>query len=465
MKPIVCAILIFFCVVCVSPVAKASTFSTDVVFSRSGQNMWGGGDAWTFDKSMFIGLDPKPVGGTLLDWTAANVGASLYGRLDLKAGLDLGIKLDSGSVDVSYPVGVNFTFPDVITEGETITIGSSFELKDGASLSTTFPTITPKAEAVFKLDADLDLNLHYLFDEYGISLVNLHTDYRYDLLDLLSIPTASGDSETYDLSFGSIEVTIPGDLDTEGQLVGNTLVSHTGEFAGEFVDARLNLLSLGELIPPPVGQVFEVFNAIESGGVDHTQSQYMFKYWLNWNMIDLDVGAIARITQDFSFVPEDIIVDLYTGGTKLTSFNIGDSVDLLVPEGGLDITPIFRLDNTFTNETALRIDPLFHFLLVETQGLLSIDVLGIRVLEKESLSFGPLYQYNWTTPGIEIPLYCKDFAMSFSPMRGDSFHLGEGGLVGIEGPDPGEVPEPGSMILFGTGLLALAVAAKLRKRK
>jgi len=462
MKPIVCTTLMVLFFACLLPAAKASTFSTDVVFGKSGQNMWGAGNAWTFDKSLFVGLDPGPVGGTLLDlvWDDLNLGASIYGRLDLKAGLDLGVKLNSGSVDISYPVGVNFTFPDVITEGEMIQIGSSFELKDGASLSTTFPTITPKAEAVFKLDANLDLDLHYGFDEYGLSLVDIHKNYTYDLLDALPIPTASGDSETYNLTYGSIEVTIPGDLDTEGQLVGNTLVAHTGEFAGEFVDARLNLLSLGELLPPPVGAAFKAFNKVESG---HSENWDIFWYWLNWNMIDLDVGAIARITQDFSFVAEDIIVDLYSNGSKLTSFNVGDPAEIMVPEGGLDLTPVFRLDNTFTNETALRIDPLFHFLLVQTQGYMSIDIAGIRILDHRSLFFGPLYQYDWTTPGLEFPLYTKDFAVNFGAMQGDSFHLGEGGPIWIEGPASGEVPEPGSIILFGTGLLALAVVTRLRR--
>jgi hypothetical protein len=466
MKPIVCTTLIFLCFVCLSPAAMGSTFSTDVVFSKSGQNMWGGGDAFTLDKEWFLGVDPPAVGGTLVDLVlpVVNVGVDLYGRLDLKAGLDLGMKIDSGSVDISYPVRVNFSFPDTITEGELITMGSSYEVLGSASLNTTFPSITPKAEAVLKLDADLDFNVHYGFDEYGISLVNLHTDYRYDLLDALGIPTASGDSETYDLGFGSVEVTIPGDLDTVGQLAGNTLIAHTGEFAGEFLDARLNLLSLGELIPPPVGTAFKVFNAVESG---HIENWDVFLFWLNWNMIDLDVGAIARITQDFEFVPEELLVDLYNNGTKLTSFKVGDPVEILIPEGGLNLTPVFRLDNTFTNETALRIDPLFHFLLVQTEGYLSIEdpLFGTRVLNHESLYFGPLYKYDWTTGGPEIPVYTKDFGVSFGQIQGDSFHLGEGGPIGIEGPNLGQVPEPGSLVLFASGLVALTLAVKMRRRK
>src|SRR5512139_478478 len=114
MKRIVCTTLIFLCVACLTPAAQAASLSTDVTFSKSGQNMWGAGSAFTFDKSWFIGLDPDPVGGNIVNlvWKDLNVGARFYGGLDLKAGLDLGMKINSGGVDISYPVGVNFTFPD-----------------------------------------------------------------------------------------------------------------------------------------------------------------------------------------------------------------------------------------------------------------------------------------------------------------------------------------------------------------
>jgi len=456
MKPIVCITLIFLCLFCLSPAVQAESLTTYVTFSKSGQNMWGAGSAFTFDKSWFIGLDPDPVGGNIVNlvWNELNVGARFYGGLDLKAGLDLGMKINSGGVDISYPVGVNFTFPDTITEGEMITIGSSFTVKDGASLNTTFPSITPKAEAVLKVDADLDIDVHYIFDESKISLVDIHKDYRYDLLGALGIPTATGDSETYELGFGNIQVTIPGDLDTVGTLSGGKLIASTGEFSGEFLDARVNLLSLGELIPPPVGTAFKVFNEVESGGVNHTDSEYVFKYWLNWNMIDLDAGAIARITQDFEFVPDELMVDLYTkDGNKLTSFNVGDPVEIFVPEGGLELTPVFSLDNTFTNETGLRIDPAFHILLVETEGFLSIDIPVIgRILSHESLSFGPLFEEDWIAKGFEIPVYTNDFAVDFGSVRGDSFYLGNGGPI----PIPGQVPEPATLLLLGSGLIGLA---------
>jgi len=51
-------------------------------------------------------------------------------------------------------------------------------------------------------------------------------------------------------------------------------------------------------------------------------------------MIDLDAGAIARITQDFEFVPDELMVDLYTkDGNKLTSFNVGDPWKFLCRKG------------------------------------------------------------------------------------------------------------------------------------
>ncbi len=449
MKPIVYTTLIFLCFACLSPAAKAETFSTNLVFSKTGQNMWGAGDAWTFDRSMFLGIQGSKSGGLDLIWDWANAGAAVTGSISYKAGLDLGMKIDSGSVDVAYPVGVTLDFPDVITEGELIHIGSSFSVQNGASLNTSFPSITPKAEAVLQLDANLKIRACYIFDCSNWNLVNANLDYSYDLLAALGIPTATGESATYPLDFGNIEVTIPADLDTVGTVSGNNLVSKTGEFAGEFLDARLNLLTLGELIPGPVGAAFKTFNAIEEGYIYHNDDVFGLSY--AWNTIDLDVGAIARIMQDFEFVP-DLRVDLVTNeGDIFTSFKVGDSVDVIVPEGmgsGIELTPVFSLNNSFTNETGLRIDPVFDFLFLSGDGYLTIR----PVIGHEYIGFGPLVDVTWIEPGLEIPLYSHTFSIDFPEISGDAFSIQVA---------PGQpVPEPGSIVFFGTGLVVLALAAR-----
>ncbi|MBN1570823.1 MAG: PEP-CTERM sorting domain-containing protein [Acidobacteria bacterium] len=462
MKPIVCTTLIFLCIACLLPAAKAATISSDIVFSKSGQNMWGAGDSWTFDKSLFVGWDPSPwTDGLDLLWDGGNIGLEVKGTLDFKAGLDLGMKIDSGSVNIRYPIGVNLTFPEVITEGQMITIGSSFELQGGASLGTTFPSITPKADAVLEVNANLRATGCYLFDCTSWTLFNKNVSYRKDLLEALGIPTASGDSITFDLSFGSIEVTIPGDLDTIGHLEGSSLVAQTGEFAGEFLDARLNLLSLGELIPGPVGLAFKAFNELEEGGhYEHWEPLGIdilaFNVW--WNLIDLDIGAIARITQDFEFVPDKLMVDLVTNqGDAFASFEVGKSVEVTVPQGGLELTPVFTLENTFTNETGVRFDPVFNVLLLEFDGFLTVWPVGIH---HQSIGFGPVLDKEWIINGPDIPLFTNDFSVDFGQVRGGSFYLGTEVM-----PLPGQVPEPGSLVLFGSGIIALAITVRMRRRK
>ena len=201
MKWTLCVISIILYLTCtpISSTLQASTFSTNLIFNTSGQNMWGAGSAWTFDYNKFFGLSGSKSGGIDLIWDWANAGAAVNASISYKAGLDVGMKINSGSVDVAYPVGVALEFPDVITEGELITISSSFGLQNGASLKTSFPSITPKAEAVLELDANLKIKACYLFDCSSWNLVDKTLSYRKDILDALAIPTATKDSQTYSL--------------------------------------------------------------------------------------------------------------------------------------------------------------------------------------------------------------------------------------------------------------------------
>jgi hypothetical protein len=255
--------------------------------------------------------------------------------------------------------------------------------------------------------------------------------------------------------WATIQVTIPDDLDTAGTLVGNNLVSSTGSDAGEFVDARLNLLKMGELIPGDVGAAFAAFNYAEEG--EWYIHPFTFHARVNWNTIDLDAGAIARIEQDFKFVP-DLTIDLLTGsGDTFASFKAGESVNLIAPEGvgdSFELTPVFTLGNSFTNRTGIGVDPVFDIRVLEFGYAATVHEVGFHAED----SFGPLYKDEWILSGFRIPLYSHTFSLDFPRITGDAFSIPFDGE-----PVPEPVPEPESLVLFGSGLLML-LARFVRRR-
>ncbi len=454
-------IVLCFTCLAIPSTLTASSITTNVNFGVSGQNMWGAGSAFTFDYNKFLGFqgDKSFTIDGISDWGYHNwVGASVYANASWKAGINVGVSINSGSVDVAYPVAVSLNFPSVVTEGSLVTIGSSFSLMDGASLDTVFPNIVPHASAVLDLAANIDLEGCWYFGCDTWHVMNLHADYEKNLLDFLGfVPTNPGDSATYALpgGWGSIEVTIPGDLNTTGSLSGLNLVSKTGEFAGEFVDAEMNLLKLGELIPGPVGLAIKGFNEAEEGSFYIGDPVHML---LNWNVLDVNAGAIARVTQEFQFAP-DLWIDLMTKeGDTFASFRAGDSVSLEIPDGlgtEFELTPVFRLENDFTNETGLRIDPTFYLMVLEASGRITIHDIPFYGDWHAYPSIGPLFENQWIAHGLEIPVYSNKFSLNIPSIEGNPFSI----QIASE-----PVPEPGSIVLLSTGLGLIGLAAWRRKK-
>jgi hypothetical protein len=120
-------------------------------------------------------------------------------------------------------------------------------------------------------------------------------------------------------------------------------------------------------------------------------------------------------------------------------------IALLFPE--TLVTPTFSLRGLFSNDTLLGIDGIFD--LAVLQASLGLEAFGLSL---DLGQLGPLFGFSargnlFNTP----PLFSQDFSLAgFNSVRGQSFMLSA------------QVPEPGALVLFGIGLIALGMARRRR---
>lgn len=457
---IIVSICIFAAIQFAPRMGNAGTEDMDLTFATSGQNMWASGSAYQFEYNKFLGFNWNESGGfdaitnvTIpVPWAPdihlGNYGLALNGSTSGRAGIDVGLSIDGGSVNVTYPVQVHLDYTSQVQPGGLFSLQSSYSVGNGAAMSTVFSNVTPKAEAIVDVAANLSAK-GCIVGCVGGDILDLNVSYQKNLLDYITqLPTQPGDSKTYNLpnNYGTVQVTIPGDLNTIGILTpSNTLVSETGQFAGEFLDAEVNLLKLGELLPPPVGPAFIAFNAAEEGST--TFSFLGVDASISYNTIDVAAGVIARITQNFEFVPELYYNLLETDGSYFfpTPLPVGSNVSMIVPSGWTDdfqLTPVFYLYNSFTNDTDLGLDPAFSLSALYASAHVKIPIPYIAD-PTINQSIGPLFNDQWVADGLDLDIYSNTFSLDFAALLGDTF------MVVV-------VPEPASLFLIGAGLIALA---------
>lgn len=401
-------------VVGISGQAAAGDYATDLFFQTSDQSLWNPGPATMFDYSRFIGpqwnervsiggiTEPKAFGVSL-----GKYGAEIWGETSGKIGFQVDGHFDSGSVDVTYPVGIKLSYSDQAVPGQAFTISSSYTAQPGASFATNFPEASISVDAIFQLYARIGAEACFgACTGGGLTLIDVSK--VYPLLDM-----STGDVLTSDLwGFGSLTASFP-DIDTTGTLNGKTLTA-----SGE--DDFLNLmLDMDRFSPIPLGG--------EALG-------------FSYDILDVKTGMALAAVQHFSFTPKLMVsFKLETG--QIITMPVGSSTSFIFPEGfgDLEITPTFWLDNVFSNDTGMQIDPEFSV------RALSADGYG--------MSLGPLFSYDWRGSLGEIDLFSKDFQLQgFERFTTASFSIGA-------------TPEPATWVLLGLGLILAGITLQRKAKK
>ena len=342
-KPTV-LILFFLIFFITASQAYAYTSSFDLIFATEDQNMWSSGGAFVFDyTNEFARLDWnlfKTVGdivGGEGTWCATGLGpcysydtrtgAEIRGSTSGYVGMEFTTHIDSGTVDVSYPVSIDLAFPDAHTvRPETnFQIDTAYKVDPDASLYTSFPGISAELSFLYNIQAQAGGNAMFLGkDLYDGSATLINTgDERFSLLsvsgqgvespflDLFQLtdtlsdlsdttsenadkdknemnPDSNKDSKKKNVNLAdlfSIDVGIP-DIYTIGELDENILQS-SGE--DDFLTATLdldNVLTTAFGLPGLLGQ-----------------SKNFGFGTMGYDILDVQAGTALAVTQEFSFDP------------------------------------------------------------------------------------------------------------------------------------------------------------------
>ncbi len=489
----------------------ADSHTFDLSFETTNQGMWGPGNNATFETTQEIINVPWDVGplnlGGITEVTVPVVstpvgdfggqslgdfGASSTSSTSGNAGLNFRAGFDPGSVDVSYPVRVSLDVPDqsTLSPGQSFTISSSYEILPGASMN----TVIGEGRLAFDGFANIDA-----FQQFQVAFGTTQTTTPVDFsggtyTELVSYASKDSVGITSDdiesmvggfgatlASFGAILADVPPpdynataeaiaafapnygfealsgstpDINTSGVLVGNSLHSMGADPGALSLTWDLDGL-MSDLLPFPVG---------EAAGLLFEGDFTPFGANASYNVLDVDTTASVGAAQDFLFDPTVIVsLDLGNGQAPI-EFEAGESVTITLPEeGGIHLTPTFRLDNWFTNTTDIAGDAS---LTVEAlQAAINVVIpdvdiaiptifqpfLGTSIdfpIPDVNVNGGPVLTETTRAPWA-APAFSDTWELQgFQQFSGDSIFL---------------IPEPSSFALAGIGLVALLTFSRRRR--
>ncbi|MCZ6640248.1 MAG: PEP-CTERM sorting domain-containing protein [Gammaproteobacteria bacterium] len=388
------------------------------------------------------------------------VGAEVTVNTSGKVGFQFGMSVDSGSVNTTVEFDATLLAPDPLTvaEGEFFNLNPTSTLA-GGMLSTNFPELSVSLDAIVGVRASATaraclpplgctatLSTGELgFADQTVPIVSFNdpaspgqikilgaldpTLFQFD--SEINIPGAAPGS-----SLGGVTVHVP-DINATGGVSGNKLTA-SGMDDLLKVTADLDGIALAPLGLPGLGVSF-------NAGI----------LAMSFDLIDIDMGPILKVLQDFEFTPTLMVELAFDSKVQIAGFATPQTLwfgawtslpDIALIAKKTLVTPTFSIEGIFQNQTALGID-----------GIFQLDILKAAfALEAFGLSFdlgeiGPLFQILERTNLFNTPpIFDSSFALGgFNTVLGESFELVR-------------IPEPGSLILLALGLIVLGLMQRGR---
>jgi hypothetical protein len=419
--------------------------------------MWGPDPAFTFNYNNFFGVDHdtgnQSVGGIDCNFLGC-FGAELRGRVDIHAGIDLGVSIHSGLVNHAQPTSIGLGFPDQVTIG---LAGGGFQVSSSQLFGTgTVTTVSPELQAFADLEFALtamlggevcafacaggDVTLvDFVADDFELLAFNRNSDGQLRVAgSAVNLPLTAArfleNSLTLDVDLPNIETTGSGSppppiiaQGTDDSIIGLDLNVVN---AATFVARRA-----GVPIPP-------LSDRVSIGPLP----------LFNYNLLSAGVGMDLGASQMFSLLPSVIVqLDVLETGQQVRFRGGQASPALLFPDGTesgdvLTVKPTFFMDSAFSNLTQLLISGN----LFASAGEFSIPALG--------LSLGPLFDVTLPLGSLPINVFNESFTLAgYDSFMGETFQVTA--INPLE--TPIAVRAPASLMLLAS---ALGVASICRRR-
>lgn len=407
----------------------AATVTESLLFSTTGQSQWSSGPAVNFSTggSQFLGvpgfMEGFSVGGieeVCVAFVCADFGAKIGLTVAGRAGLNYDVKINSGSLSVSFPQRVSLSLPDPLA----VKIGRPFDITSTLLPATTLsfrPFLqTTGATAQALVGMDLQASLEAVAQVcvafcYGPRL-NVGVNKSQELLALNhngdgqfrvlgEIQGGVSGSTTVNKGALNLSVQVP-TLNSDSRMVGGfdgTLLSSSNRGNVLTLSASLDKIVSDLLGLPPL-------NAREGD--------------FGYNIVTANAGIAIDVSQQFTFDPNLLgtfnfsspVIPRTSSGylpenaTSSVMFRVGDTISLRAPgAASLGVAPVFTLDNVTRNETGLKINSDFF-----------VSAGGVSAF---GLDLGPLYQEHIPTDLADIPLFGENFRVNVPPIRTNPFNI------------------------------------------
>ncbi len=324
--------VILFFIILLSANAKSQThtFTTDIDWFTTNQNMWGPNGS-PFNINVNLNLFHVYYDTTMsIGYMQSVLGGQIGAMVNIDTWLELGSTFEmtgftTGWLDVYYPTRINLTFPNNYTwnPGQTITINSDYEVLPGWGLNSHFPQA-----GVISLDLDygfgLDINAEVCAiscDTFNLVNVNVPTDslilfYLNGQTGEVIYPCSQNGSFGFchdtvlPITFTNFagtglsgEITIPyiethDYLDTSDVCHKSIIANGDSTYAQFDLDVIQFLSFIAGFLPPPQGPAIQQFLAALNGSYNLGGG-----ISIDYSLLTANLNFSSTMQQDLTFSP------------------------------------------------------------------------------------------------------------------------------------------------------------------